>query len=194
MDALFFNTITGTVDRVYSAPSKKYDFTVTGLHISELEDDGFIHVLDVDGHASRPARWQFKNINEDILYKKHTSWVYVITIDNIVAKIGETGNMLGYRSNISQAHPSPSTKGRFSRYISGDGTDSDIRNNLDYFLKAGHIISFWAKKCETLVNNELILGEEILAESSTHKSQEIAYLDKFKKLVGSYPYLNKSRK
>lgn len=194
MDALFFNTITGSVDKVYSTTSKKYNFSVTGLHVSKFENDGFTHVLDVDECVSTPSCWKFKNIDPSRLYKEHNSWVYVITIDDIVAKIGETGNMLGYRRSIDQIHPSSSSKGRFSRYISGDGTDYEIRCNLDYFLKAGHTISFWAKKCEIITEHALVLGKVIQTESSTHKHQEVAYLDKFKEIVGSYPYLNKSRK
>lgn len=194
MSALFFNIVTGSVETLLSISERTYNLKISGILISQLADDGFEHVLDVDERASDFSKWKFKNINPNVLYSDHTSWVYVITVDNIIAKIGETGNMLGHRNNKFQLHPSPSTKGRISRYISGDGTDEDIRRKLHYFIKAGHTVSFWAKKCKTITDTETIMGTTVLTESATHKSQEILYLDKFKQVVGSYPYLNKSRK
>lgn len=162
------------------------------MDISTHVPDGFVHLCDVDIRSSI-YRWRYININQSYMFDDHNSWIYAITLDNEIVKIGETGNPLGHRTSRAQSHPLTGTKGRISRYISGDGTDQDIRESLDADLKAGKKVSFWVKKCELVGGLVNYLGQQEIVYAKIHKDMEMLYLDKINE-TGGLPILNKARK
>ena len=65
------------------------------LHIDNLKPDGFEKVCDV--RDSGYCQWNYANMNDQLMFADHRSWVYAITQNNIVVKIGESGNPLGIK-------------------------------------------------------------------------------------------------
>lgn len=208
MEAMYTNELdeNSDLENVIIASASQFELTVTQkilniyagkktLDLNNYKLDGFRHICNVCEKKSTSDKWYFKDIDSQAMFEDHKSWVYVIAIDNsVVFKVGESGNPLGWRSNSTREHPQPSTKGRLSRYIGGDGTDKDIRVDLDIFLNYGHTISFWAKKCDIIQYPTTLLGNTGTTAGSTHKDLEMKYLDLIYQEICAFPFCNKSRK
>lgn len=161
------------------------------LDINLYANDGFEKVCDVvpDGHFS----WNYKNINKDLMYDTHRSWVYVICVDCKIVKIGETGNPLGIKS-LNTNQPAANSKSRLGRYRRGDGTDDYIRTELVKSVMENKV-SIWAKKCPIVCNPVTFNGVEKMIDTSFHKSYELSFIDFIQENAGyQHPILNKSRK
>lgn len=175
---------------------KRYD----SLDIRHFVSEGFQKVCDVDAR-SQVHEWWYFNINKELMYSPHSSWVYFIVIDDSVVKVGESGNPLGLKNqsyydfnNLRETQPTGGSKARLARLRKGDGTDRFLREELTPYLHAGHSVSIWAKKCPVKSINENIGGRQIDIPAMVHKHMEIAYLEHFKKNFGHLPYFNKATK
>lgn len=160
------------------------------LHIKNFKNDGFQKVCDVreEGYS----RWCYTHINQELMFDLHRSWVYAITLDDVIVKLGETGNPLGIK--MSDGQPKLGSQCRLGRYRNGDGTDNYIRRELHHYLNNNHRVSFWAKKCPIKTLSESIAGESIMVSNTIHKSLELAYLQYFQDSIHCLPMLNKSHK
>jgi hypothetical protein len=159
-------------------------------HIRNFKSDGFEKVCDVREEGI--AQWMYFNINKEIMFDDHRSWIYAITLNNIIVKIGETGNPLGIK--MSDGQPKVGTQCRLGRYRRGDGTDSYIRRELHQYLNQGHSVSIWAKKCPIKLLIESVGGTNMKVSTTIHKSLELAYLSYFQESILCLPMLNKSTK
>jgi len=164
-----------------------------GLNISIYAPDGFKKICRIK-NTSSIYKWTYEDINESMMYDTHRSWVYIITVDDVVFKIGETANPLGIRRSIEYTQPIPGSRSRLGRYTTGDGTDSNIRDQADEYLLARHNISIYAKKCDIVQASAMIGGFAQDTVGSTQKDQEMQYLDHFACMMGAIPLWNKSRK
>lgn len=166
------------------------------LNVENFRKDGFSHICDVD--STHIGNWRYKNINKSLMFDNHNSWVYFITLDNVIVKVGETGNPLGipeyWIQGSFETQPKTGSKARLGRLRTGDGTDSYIREQLAGYIRKGHLVSVWAKKCQIKVLTESICGVDWHVSTQIHKSLEIAYLTYFTKKIGKLPLLNKARK
>lgn len=160
-------------------------------HIDHYIQDGFVKVCDVDPNLV--YEWRYKNINEEIMFGRHNSWIYFIVVNGRIVKIGESGNQLGIRMAYDN-QPITGSKSRLGRYRNGDGTDASIRNELREDLRNGQVVSIWAKKCQIYTSQQTIAGNAIPVNTTIHKALEYHYLDYFETQVGHLPTLNKSRK
>lgn len=162
------------------------------LNINSYICDGFEKVCDVD---NRYSDWVYRNINKELMFSTHTSWVYFVVENETIVKCGETGNPLGipeqrsYRWDLP-TQPVASSKCRFGRLRKGDGTDSYIRQEL----RNKSNVSLWAKKCKLHMLNESLGGIVRQVDTSIHKHLEQMYLEHFKNEAGHLPLLNKSSK
>jgi len=165
------------------------------LNINTYISDGFEKVCEVE---TLGYEWRYKNINKDLMFSSHKSWVYFVVINENIVKCGETGNPLGieeqYHWGNREIQPTASSKCRFGRLRKGDGTDSYIREALYNDIEAGHKVSLWAKKCRLHVVNESLGGVVKDVDTSIHKHLEQMYLAHFKRETGSLPLLNKASK
>lgn len=59
--------------------------------------DSFVQVCKVVEDSS--GNWMYAEINEDVMFDTHTSWVYFIVDNGIIKKVGETGLQLGIRNS-----------------------------------------------------------------------------------------------
>ena len=175
----------------------KYDYTEIinkiqkVFNINTYVNEGFQKVCEVElGYYT----WRYKNINQELLYSNHNSWVYFIAEGETIVKCGETGNPLGIRSAYEREQPAKNTKSRFGRLRSGDGTDAYIRESLNHCIRSGSIVSLWAKKCPIYFVKEIIGGVEKQIPVTSHKNLEMAYLELFKQQGKKLPILNKATK
>lgn len=163
------------------------------LNIDTYIADGFVKVCDVILDPNDEQFWKYINIDEDVMYSEHRSWIYFIVDGKEIAKAGETGNPLGIRGK-DPTQPITGTMGRLGRYRKMlDRTDMPIRESLQEQVRAG-TISIWARKCSMIEIPALIAGQVGVTILSNHKDLEMRYLDIIKERTGSYPRLNKLRK
>jgi hypothetical protein len=167
-------------------------------YINHYVADGFKKVCDVEGDTQE--RWSYFNIDTSMMYSDHRSWVYFIVDDSSlgkIVKIGETGNPLGIESSWiyegEETQPVCGTQSRLGRLRRGGGTDGVIRSSL-YAEARNCKVSIWAKACEITKKQYMIGGKLVDVCITSHKDQELLYLDYYKNSTGTYPWLNVGRK
>jgi len=168
------------------------------LNVSNYIADGFQHVADVAQLPYGPyGNWQLTNVNEELLFSEHDSWVYIIVEDDQVVKLGETGQPLGIQGE--RTYMLKGTQSRFGRLIShGDATefardtDSRIRYHLQESASQGKV-SLYALKCKKVDQIISVLGNEHVYSASIHKAVEKAYLNKIQHKLDKLPKLNMAR-
>jgi hypothetical protein len=154
------------------------------------------------------GEWYYTDIDQEIMYRDHRSWVYLIVVDGEVWKIGETGNPLGIASSrdfrytetpegdyVKYPQPSPGTTNRLGRYRKGCGTDARCREQLRGPIDQGALVEFWAYACPEMTSTPVILEgqEKFTVRSQMHKQLEVCLLDNYHRLQWNYPPLNKAR-
>jgi hypothetical protein len=159
--------------------------------IKNFINDGFKKVCDVE---SVPGQWRYRNIQEDLMFDNHRSWVYLIVLDNLVVKVGETGLTLGIKAWYgNQVTTLTGSKSRLGRLMNGDNTDSYIRSRLREDIKTGHQVSIWAKRCPVQTSTITVAGKEVSVSHTIHKSVEQAILGYFLAEINQLPILNKAK-
>ena len=145
--------------------------------------------------------WTYKNIDKSLMYSSHNSWVYAITVNDHIVKIGETSQPLGIQKSGSD-QPISGTKSRFGRYANQKAaahgresdTDETIRRELINETKSSKFeVAFYAFKCPE-IDYDILVGSEILkCKAQIHKQLEKKLLDYYKAHTYSYPTLNRGR-
>jgi hypothetical protein len=137
--------------------------------------------------------WIYEDSDEDLLFDQHNSWVYAITLNGLVVKIGETGHPLGIRQ-WDDGQPKKTTGCRMGRLRSGSGTDAYIREELHKHIKAGDLVEIWAQRCPKRNYYTQVGGQRFKTELTVHKRLEQQLIAHYLDLVGCNPLLNKSSK
>jgi hypothetical protein len=168
-------------------------------HINHYHNIAFKKVCRV--RRTRLNEWYYEDIDKDIMFSSHSSWVYAITQNGFILKIGETGNPLGIANSYYsydgpdwETQPKVGTQSRLGRLRRGDGTDQAIRWHLEDRIKSGELIEIYAYACPENILNARVVNETIEIKQQIHKQLELVLLDYIYKKVGSYPELNKGRK
>ncbi len=169
--------------------------TINDLTIDAFIPDGFKHVCDVCPKTSTVDLWNYTNIDDNIMYDTHAGWVYLILVNKVVYKVGETGMPLGIQGKRKNSRqPVGGTKSRLSRYRLYKDKDYDtdhvIRQKLQENLDNKDVVSFWAKKCDNINVMETVLGESRSIKTETHKILEKMYLRTIKEEYGELPKLH----
>jgi hypothetical protein len=152
----------------------------------------FEHVCDVSP-SSTTKHWQYENVNENIMFSDHRSWVYFIVANYEIVKTGETGNPLGIKGKTKKCYMVTGTGSRIGRYMKNGGTDQFVRDNLQNILSSTKV-SFYAKKCPIVEFDTVRAGQKVTTKLSSHKQEELDYLDLIVENTGQLPILNKARK
>jgi hypothetical protein len=169
------------------------------LDINNYINDGFQKLCDVENGDNRAGKvyhgkFYYTNINKELMFSDHRSWVYMIVSDNEIVKIGETGNPLGIRKKNYCSQPKWSTECRMGRLAAWNcNTDGRIRESLYNDCDDGKV-SIWVRKCDYIDLTYNINGRSHNLYSTFHKDLELAYLDYIFDNCGSYPILNVGRK
>lgn len=170
------------------------------LNIDNYLVDGFARVCTVANYDDN--YWRYENVNTDLMFSEHRSWIYFIVVDNEIAKVGETGNPLGIRPktlgtyHYFEDNPLCNTNNRLGRYRLQPGehdTDQVCRSRLREDVERG-VVSIWAKKCPLVNKQVLVQGKKKITTVSMHKDLEMVYLDNIFAQTGALPRLNKARK
>jgi len=165
------------------------------ITVDQFEKDGFQRVCVINDPSGFGHHWQYSEINQDLMFSDHRSWVYFVVVDREIWKVGETGNPLGIRyKRLTSDQPIPGSRSRLGRYRFGDATDEYVREELAQPIRRGARAEFWAKLCPIAATPVVIAGETEEVGSAIHKELEIAYLDWIWQQSGTLPALNKSRK
>jgi hypothetical protein len=166
-----------------------------GFDINKFIEDGFEKVCDVK--LDNYSGWVYYNINTNLMYADHKSWIYVVVENDVILKLGETGNPLGIRESQryhAEWQPKGSSVCRLGRLRKGDGTDYNIRESLRESIDAGNEITIWARACPIDTFTTTVAGKTITVKNTIHKSLEELYLKHFSTTTGMLPFLNKSHK
>lgn len=167
--------------------------TPEALDIQNYIKDGFAQVC-------RPINaindtWSYIDINSEVLYRSHTSWVYLIVVDREIVKVGETGNRLGIpiaRTGAGLGQPRKGSASRLGRYINGCGTDAYIRSSL--FTECNHRrVSIWAKECPIEYSIVKVQGYDRIVQQGLHKDLEYVIMQHMRESC-VWPRLNKLMK
>ncbi|MCA1800656.1 MAG: hypothetical protein LC650_05130 [Actinobacteria bacterium] len=172
------------------------------LDVRAYVKDGFQRVCGVESIGGEHNDWTYTDINKDVMYADHRSWVYFITVNNKIWKIGETGNPLGILAKRKGAtQPRMGSTSRLGRYRAGcmvshnkADTDYEIRRILRPYIEDGHAVEIWAKRCSVVDVQVTIGGKTKSVGSAVHKELEMAYIDHIRKTTRKLPVLNKLRK
>lgn len=151
-----------------------------------------VEMLDRDNR-----NWYYTEENKDIMFSQNDSWVYCITINKHIVKIGETGNRLAISSANSYNGVQSGSKSRLGRYINGDKTDERIRAELfEYIRNKNNKVEFWAKSCTTEEEYSVWINQhtEFYFYTKVHKELEKKLIQYYEKQCGTYPRFNLSSK
>jgi hypothetical protein len=161
------------------------------LDINNYIVDGFVKVCDVALDPEDDQFWIYTNINEEVMFDPHTSWLYNIVSDIEIVKHGESGNPLGIKTKSGQPRSSTECRlGRYRRQCGKNDTDQNIREALYQEVKDGKV-TIWALKCQVITIPILICGNIDKTVFATHKDLEKKTLKYIKETAGRLPRLNK---
>lgn len=154
----------------------------------------FVHLCDVTD-SSTVKRWNYENVNEQLMFSDHNSWVYFIVVDHDeIYKTGETGNVLGLKGKTKRCFMKTGTQSRIGRYMANGETDAYIREELQPLIDAGHTVSFYVKQCPKVQVATVQGGVQTNTMLTSHKQEEFDYMDLMVQAAGRLPKLNKARK
>lgn len=169
--------------------------TYAADHVLHYED--FTRVCRVN-RDPLTAHWYYSEINSAVLYSTHRSWVYFLTVDGVIYKIGESGNPLGIETRVreyAEAQPLKATTNRLGRYRAGDQSDARVRSELEPLFRSNpeRRVEFWARACPVDTREFTVGTEQVTVENQHHKQLEKALLDYYLAQVGRYPRCNTGR-
>lgn len=162
----------------------QYVCRVNNVNINCAEDEKF------------GSQWYYDQIDTSVLYSDHRSWVYVITVNKDIRKIGECGVPLGIKNSKKGTQPLKNTNNRLGRYSyhnEENDTDTVIRYSLYDEIKEGKTVEFYAYKCPIIETDIVLGGINYKLQSCIHKDLEKVFLDHYKHLTGKLPELNIAR-
>jgi len=165
--------------------------------ITDYAPMGFRRVCRV--RQEPDGSWYYTDIDRSLMFSKHNSWIYMITVNASIIKIGETGNPLGIEpqaryGTYTETQPKTGSESRLGRYRKGDQTDSRCRDILKDRIAQGDLVEFWARRCPRIKMNLPLHETTLHVNNHHHKDLELALLDYYVKNVGRLPELNLSRK
>ena len=170
--------------------------TFTADNINHYTTLNWQKVCKVNKHHDQ---WYYSEVDQDLMFSEHRSWVYAITVDDTIVKIGETGQPLGIESSFTNVNedwepqPITGTRSRLGRYRAGDGTDARIRENLSEEIQNDQAVEIYAFKCPVIEHKFDLNGKVVSIKASIHKDLEKTLMDYFVYNTGDLPLLNPHR-
>lgn len=169
------------------------------MYIHDLKGIDWKKVCNV--HSTRIGNyWYYSEIDRDIMFSQHRSWVYAITHQGHIKKIGETGNPLGVEGCysydsifIKESQPKIGTQSRLGRYRKNDGSDLIVREGLRQETLNNKGIEIYAYQCPESEIELVINDQMVTVKSQINKQLEKIILDKIREVDGCYPFFNSGR-
>jgi hypothetical protein len=151
--------------------------------------DSFHLVANVeqDKNTKRNTVIRFETVISKEELESKSEWLYLITINDIIVKIG------GTRTGL---------KGRFSSYITGhhtkergktgdcSKTNAFIYNTLDFYIQLGYEVKVYGYKIPKVALVIDVLGENVEISPQTYHIYESKFLEDYRKTYKKYPQLS----
>ncbi|NBP00026.1 MAG: hypothetical protein EBU90_07820 [Proteobacteria bacterium] len=186
----------------YEEPELNYKMIENSFYISDFDTLDFQRVCKIEyryrseiAHERYNIEWMYSDIDSKIMFDEHSSWVYAITSNRVVKKIGECGVPLGIR-NSKNNQPLKSTSnrlGRYSYFYDKNDTDTNIRRALYEDFKNGNLLEIYAYKCPIVSIPLKIKDQKYICKSKIQKDLEKNLLDYIVHTSGKLPDLNIAR-
>jgi hypothetical protein len=120
-------------------------------------------------------------------WKKQTEWIYLLTIDERIVKIGGTRDSLkGRTGSYLCGHHIPE-RGK-SRDCSK--TNGFIYNTFDHYIQTGHSVQMWGFEVPAVEATVEIWGETKTIRTQVYTAYETHALELYHKEAGAYPALS----
>lgn len=173
--------------------------TLTPGDINFWKPTGFVRVCNIKSTAD--GYWYYSDIETQVMYSSHCSWVYFIVVNGKIWKIGETGNPLGIKGTTApmcvegEWQPVCNTTSRTGRYRQHpEGTDARCREVLlPYTTDPKATVEFWAWQCPESELSIPVGNQMVDVRTHPHKDAEKVFLDIYYKHFKRYPELNVGR-
>jgi len=152
-----------------------------------VESKYFTKVCDVvEDVETRKTKIRFDPVISKDEWKKHSEWIYVITCDNLVVKIGGTRTgLLGRTQSYLCGRPEFRKKGTCST------TNYVLYTSLLALVEKGHKVEMYAKKLKPYVINVSEFEQEVVdVPVQIYHVFETKMMESFKKQFGNYPVLS----
>jgi hypothetical protein len=139
------------------------------------------------GNKRRNTLVQFNPVISNELYNKKTEWLYLLTINNKIVKIGGTRTGLKGRTHSYLCGHHIEERGK-----SGDcsKTNGFIYNTFVFYLNQGYKIQMYGYELPKTEMTIKIFDNETKITAQTYHAYETTFLEDYKKNYNEYPILN----
>lgn len=149
----------------------------------------FMHVANVklDNDKKRNTMIRFEPVLEKDVFARKTEWIYLLTINDKIVKIGGTRTGLKGRVNsyLCGHHIKERNKsGHCSR------TNGFVYNTLLFYLLRGYKIKMYGYELPENILKVNAFGSFIEISTQTFHAYESLLLNRFKDVYGYYPELS----
>ncbi len=143
--------------------------------------------LDSYGKKKRNTYFKFCSVISKTEFEEKKEWLYLITVNNRIVKIGGTRTGLKERCNsyLCGHHTRENKK---SGYCSN--TNAFVYNTIYFYLILGFSVKLYGYQLPLKEIQENILGEKIKILIQTFHSYESVFLKSYKNKYNNYPILN----
>ena len=118
---------------------------------------------------------------------KGEQWIYIITIDGHVVKIGGTRSGMAGRVGSYLCGHHTAARGKSGKC---SVTNAHIYDTLDRFIDEGHAVELFASKILTPRITMDVWGKQVEITAQIYTHYETAALEAYKQIVGRYPPLS----
>jgi hypothetical protein len=118
---------------------------------------------------------------------KGEQWVYIITVDGHVVKIGGTRSGLAGRVGSYLCGHHTAGRGKSGKC---SVTNAHIYDTLDKYIEFGHVAELFASKILTPKITMDVWGQQVEITAQIYTHYETAALEAYKSVVGHYPPLS----
>lgn len=149
----------------------------------------FVPAMEVhlDPDACRNTVLKFEPLVEKEIYKRKTEWIYILTMNDAIVKIGGTRSGLKDRAASYLCGHHTRDRGR-----SGDcsKTNAFVYNTMEFYLHLGFRIRFYAYELPLKTIEIEVLGELRTIHTQTYHAYESIFMEDYKKQTGAFPFLS----
>lgn len=166
----------------------------TELHFEEFTlHTQFVHVADVVStppDAKRATIITFQPVIDKTTWNDETTqWVYILTINNRIVKIG--GTRTGLKSRVSSYLCGHHTEDR-GKSGRCSVTNAYIYNTLDYVIKDGGIVKMYGFRIPSVTVHVNVWGSSVDVEAQVYNAYESKAITMYIRESGHSPQLSKN--
>ena len=166
------------------------DIDRTSILLSDFNIESYMHICDLN--ATLEGKIRVTNINPEYktTHSTHDSWLYFITLNGFIAKIGESSTVL---LDLTRGTCSESRINRLSGYNEKHDTDRHVRTAIYPYLVNGDQVAYYAVPLPT-PQCQFKIGSSNSISLKCNSQAEIQAHNEFEKVVGTTPPLNRNKK